>query len=53
VQRRPVDRQAAADTVGQTTATVVEEALPPDRIRPSGDGGSDAELSQSTPGIAG
>ena len=61
MQRRPVDRQAAADTVpepvdvdlGQTTTPVVEEVLPPDRIRARRNGRSDAELTQSPHGIAG
>ena len=61
VQRRAVDRQAAADTVpepvdvdvGQATTTMVEEALPPDRIRARRNGRSDAELTQSPHGIAG
>ena len=61
VQRRPVDRQAAADTVpepvdvdvGQPTTAVVEEALPPDRIGARRNGRSDAELTQSPNGIAG
>ena len=61
VQRRPVDRQAAADTVpepidvdvGQATTTMVEEPLPPDRLCSCDDCRSDAEFTQSAYGVAG
>ena len=54
VQRRAMNRDAAADAVpqpvdvdvGEKTAAVVEEALPPDRVGAGGDDGSDAELVQ-------
>ena len=61
MQCRAVDRQAAADTVpeavdvdlGQSTTPVVEEALPPDRLRSCRNCRSDAEFARSPYGVAG
>lgn len=60
VQCRSMDRHAAADAVpktvdvdvGKQTAAVVEEALPPDRVRARRQSRSDAELIQCPYGVS-